>query len=65
MEDSVRQEATGEAAGGGQPAVAAATAKPATATAEVRAAVERGRIASLGGLTALIWLVILVFMVWH
>jgi hypothetical protein len=30
-----------------------------------RAAVERGRIASLGGLTALIWLVILIFMVWH
>ena len=29
------------------------------------AAVERGRIASIGGLTALIWLVILVFMVWH
>ena len=29
------------------------------------AAVERGRIASLGGVTALIWLVILVFMVWH
>ena len=29
------------------------------------AAVERGRIASIGGLIALIWLVILVFMVWH
>lgn len=29
------------------------------------AAVERGRIASIGGLTALIWLVILVLMVWH
>jgi uncharacterized membrane protein len=29
------------------------------------AAVERGRITSLGGLTALIWLVILVFMAWH
>jgi hypothetical protein len=29
------------------------------------AAVERGRIVSLGGVTALIWLVILVFMVWH
>jgi hypothetical protein len=37
----------------------------ATATADHRAAVERGRIASLGGLTALIWLVILIFMVWH
>ena len=29
------------------------------------AAVERGRIALIGGLTALIWLVILVLMVWH
>ncbi|HTR95721.1 MAG TPA: DUF2269 family protein [Trebonia sp.] len=29
------------------------------------AAVERGRIAALGGVTALIWLVILVLMVWH
>ncbi len=29
------------------------------------AAVERGRIASMGGITALIWLVILVLMVWH
>jgi hypothetical protein len=29
------------------------------------AAVERGRIASIGGLTALIWLVILVLMAWH
>ncbi|HEX3514334.1 MAG TPA: hypothetical protein VHT26_10085 [Trebonia sp.] len=30
-----------------------------------QAVVERGRIASLGGLTALIWLVILIFMVWQ
>ena len=29
------------------------------------AAVERGRIASIGGVTALIWLVILVLMAWH
>jgi Predicted integral membrane protein (DUF2269) len=29
------------------------------------AAVERGRIASIGGVTALIWLAILVLMVWH
>lgn len=29
------------------------------------AAVERGRIISIGGLVALIWLVILVLMVWH
>jgi hypothetical protein len=27
--------------------------------------VERGRIASLGGITAVIWLAILVLMVWH
>jgi hypothetical protein len=27
--------------------------------------VERGRIASMGGVVALIWLVILVFMVWN
>jgi hypothetical protein len=27
--------------------------------------VERGRIASMGGVTALIWLVILVLMVWR
>lgn len=48
----------GAAADGGQPARGAAG--------EVRlAAVERGRIASMGGVTALIWLVILVLMVWH
>jgi hypothetical protein len=29
------------------------------------ATVERGRIATLGGVTALIYLVILVLMVWH
>jgi len=44
-----------------------APAKPAaTVGRDLRvAAVERGRIASIGGLTALIWLVILVLMVWH
>jgi hypothetical protein len=37
-----------------------------TVSADVRvAAVERGRIASFGGVTALIWLVVLVLMVWH
>ncbi len=46
------------AAGGGRPVTVAAGDHH-------RAAVERGRIASLGGLTALIWLVILIFMVWH
>ena len=37
-----------------------------SATSDIRvAAVERGRIAAMGGVTALIWLVILVLMVWH
>jgi hypothetical protein len=43
------------------------TAQP-TATAGrdlLVAAIERGRIVSIGGLVALIWLVILVLMVWH
>jgi hypothetical protein len=53
---SAQAAAAGTASGG-----AAATA----AADHHRAAVERGRIASLGGLTALIWLVILVFMVWQ
>ena len=53
---SAQAAAAGTASGG-----AAATA----AADHHRAAVERGRIASLGGLTALIWLVILIFMVWH
>jgi hypothetical protein len=49
--------AEAEAAGSGQPAP--------TQAADLRlAAVERGRIVSMGGLTALIWLVILVLMVW-
>ena len=70
VEDGVRPEAPGEAAvagpAGGQPAAIAAPAATAKASdLRVTAAVERGRIASLGGLTALIWLVILVFMVWH
>jgi hypothetical protein len=56
VDDSAHGDVTGAAVGG----------KPAAATvADHRAAVERGRIASLGGLTALIWLVILIFMVWH
>jgi hypothetical protein len=49
--------------------VTAGTRPAATAAAvaaDVRlAAVERGRIASIGGVTTLIWLVILVLMVWH
>jgi hypothetical protein len=52
---------------GGRPAVGA---QPATGNARGAAelnpaAVERGRIASIGGVTALIWLVILVLMAWH
>ena len=68
----VRSEA---AAGTAAEAVAAGDVQPAASTGHhtpptagdlrVAAAVERGRIASLGGLTALIWLVILIFMVWH
>jgi hypothetical protein len=48
-------------------ATAAAGAQPlATLVTDIKvAAVERGRIASLGGVTALIWLAILVMMVWR
>ena len=59
-----------ETAGGGQPATAVASdARPAMTT-DPRtglrlAAVERGRIAMMGGITAVIWLVILVLMVGH
>ena len=59
-----------EAADGEQPATAVASdAQPPTTTDPKTglrlAAVERGRIASLGGITAVIWLVILVLMVGH
>jgi len=60
----------GEPAGGERAAEEdAATAEP-TAAAPVTAAshianVERGRIASIGGVVSLIWLVILVLMVWN
>jgi Predicted integral membrane protein (DUF2269) len=54
---SAQAAAAGTASGGQAAATAAAD--------HHRAAVERGRIASLGGLTALIWLVILIFMVWQ
>ena len=54
------------AAGDVQPAASARHHTPATAgELRVAAAVERGRIASLGGLTALLWVVILVLMVWR
>jgi hypothetical protein len=59
-----------EAAGGDQPAPAVASDAQPTITTDRKtglrlAAVERGRIASMGGITAVIWLVILVLMVWH
>jgi hypothetical protein len=66
--------ATGTAAApAAQPATAsapqpAAIAAPTAATPRTDyriAAVERGRIAMLGGVTSLIWLVILVLMIWH
>jgi Ca2+/Na+ antiporter len=51
------------AIGGGQPATG--DPRPGVAAGLPTAAVERGRIASMGGVTALIWLVSLVLMVWH
>jgi Ca2+/Na+ antiporter len=59
-----------EAAGGDRPASAVASDAQPTITTDRKtglrlAAVERGRIASMGGITAVIWLVILVLMVWH
>jgi hypothetical protein len=52
------------AIGGAQPAAGAARLAAAEAN-RMTAAVERGRITSIGGVTALIWLVILVLMAWH
>jgi hypothetical protein len=51
----------GTASAADTPSTPAATA----ADAERIAAGERGRIASLGGITSLIWLVILILMVWR
>jgi hypothetical protein len=61
---------TGAPVAGAVPTAAqpAAIAAPRTATPVSNApvaVVERGRISALGGVTALIWLVVLVFMVWH
>jgi predicted integral membrane protein DUF2269 len=81
VEESVRSADSGAAAaeagvgqpvtGGDRPAIG--DAQPATGAAQLTAAapdlhagaVERGRIASMGGVTALIWLAILVLMAWH
>ncbi len=57
-EDPMETGTDGEAAGGGQPRAADARSEPKIA------AVERGRIASMSGVVALIWLAILVLMVW-
>jgi Ca2+/Na+ antiporter len=63
-EAGTRSEATGEVPT--QTAAPDNAQHPATVGRDLRvAAVERGRIASIGGVTALIWLVILVLMVWH
>jgi predicted integral membrane protein DUF2269 len=63
-------EATSRSADSGESPAETGASTPAEPAATVGrdlrvAAVERGRIASIGGLTALIWLVILVLMVWH
>lgn len=50
----------------GEPDAAGSDQPPPTVAAELKtAAVERGRIASMSGITALIWLAILVLMVWN
>jgi hypothetical protein len=59
-----------EAAGGEQPATTVASDERPSLTTDPStglrlAAVERGRIAMMGGITSVIWLVILVLMVWH
>ncbi|MEV3919940.1 hypothetical protein [Actinomadura coerulea] len=53
-----------EPEGGATEAEAPAAARPAAATGEV-AQVERGRLAAMSGVVALIWLVILALMVWN
>jgi hypothetical protein len=73
-EDDVAGSQAGPNGGSGSPTAATAAISPATpspATAPTPAialhvaSVERGRIAMMGGLVSLIWLVILVLMVWH
>lgn len=53
--------AAGDSAAGAGPQAA----EPATAIPEQLATVERGRIAMIGGVVSLIWLVILVLMIWN
>jgi hypothetical protein len=57
-------EAGAEEAAAPAQAMAAAAAGPAAAAVHV-ASVERGRIATMGGVVGLIWLAILVLMVWN
>jgi len=61
------QQAGPNGGSGSATAATAAASRPASPapTALHTASVERGRIAMMGGLVALIWLVILVLMVWH
>lgn len=62
---TVRSEST-ETPGEPDGAAAGSDQPPETVAAELKtAAVERGRIASMSGITALIWLAILVLMVWN
>ncbi len=56
---------TEEAASSAPPPAPGAAGSTATATASHIATVERGRIATMGGVVSLIWLVILVLMVWN
>jgi len=49
----------------GEPADVSLSAAPEVAVTGPVASVERGRIAMIGGVVSLIWLVILVLMVWH
>ncbi|MES9607245.1 hypothetical protein [Actinomadura sp. NPDC000929] len=57
-------EEPGEAEGGATEAEAPAAAGPAAGAGEI-AQVERGRLAAMSGVVALIWLVILALMVWN
>lgn len=66
------EETAAEAAEAAGPPAAGADARPESAPPpggpaedEIQARVERGRIASLGGVVSVIWLVILVLMVWN
>jgi len=62
---TAQPESAGQAASTGQLAGTAAAVPASTTLAEHVASVERGRIAAMGGVVNLIWLVILVLMVWQ